>query len=49
MANWTWSPDGVASFVAAPELTIPGNRMGVFPGVRDRDMDDLLTYLDTQK
>ena len=49
MANWTWSPDGVASFVAAPGLSIPGNRMGVFPGVSDRDMDDLLTFLETQK
>jgi cytochrome c len=49
MANWTWSPDGVASFVAAPALTIPGNRMGVFQGVSDRDLDDLVTYLDTQR
>src|ERR1700761_5175695 len=25
MANWTWSPDGIASFVVAPGKTIPGN------------------------
>jgi cytochrome c len=49
MANWTWSPDGIASFVVAPALTIPGNRMGVFPGVADRDLDDLIAYLATQK
>lgn len=49
MANWTWSPDGIASFVAAPEKTIPGNRMGVFQGIADRDEQDLLAYLSTQK
>lgn len=49
MANWTWSPDGIASFVAAPEKTIPGNRMGVFQGIAQSDEQDLLAYLDTQK
>jgi cytochrome c len=49
IANWTWSADGVASFAVAPGLTIPGNRMGVFPGVADRDVDDLTAYLATQK
>jgi cytochrome c len=49
MANWTWSPDGIASFVVAPALTIPGNRMSVFPGVADRDVDDLTAYMATQK
>jgi cytochrome c len=49
MANWTWSPDGIASFVVAPALTIPGNRMSVFPGVADGDVEDLLAYLATQK
>ena len=49
MAIWTWSPDAVASFVAAPGLTIPGNKMSVFPGVPDSELDDLLAYLATQK
>ena len=49
MANWTWSPDGIASFVAAPEKAIPGNRMGVFQGIAERDEQDLLAYLATQK
>jgi cytochrome c len=49
MAIWTWSPDAIASFVAAPALTIPGNRMSVFPGVADADLDDLVAYLATQK
>ena len=49
MATWTWSPDGIASFVVAPALTIPGNRMGVFQGIADADADDLTAYLDTQK
>ncbi len=49
MATWTWSPDGIASFAAAPALTIPGNRMSVFQGVADADMDDLIAYLSMQK
>jgi cytochrome c len=49
MANWTWSPDGIASFVVAPGKTIPGNRMGVFQGVADKDLDDLIAYLAAQK
>jgi cytochrome c len=49
MANWTWSPDGIASFVAAPAKTIPGNRMGVFQGIAERDEQDLLAYLALQK
>ncbi|WP_066515344.1 c-type cytochrome [Bradyrhizobium macuxiense] len=49
MAIWTWSPDTIASFVAAPGLTIPGNKMSVFPGVADSDLDDLIAYLAAQK
>jgi cytochrome c len=49
MANWTWSPDGIASFVVAPGKTIPGNRMGVFQGVADKDLDDLIAYVAAQK
>ena len=49
MATWTWSPDGIASFVAAPALTIPGNKMAVFPGVAERDMDDLMAYVASRR
>jgi cytochrome c len=49
LATWTWSPDGIASFVVAPALTIPGNKMGVFQGIADADADDLTAYLATQK
>lgn len=49
MANWTWSPDGIASFVAAPALTIAGNKMSVFQGVADSDLDDLIAYIAAQK
>ncbi len=49
MATWTWSPDGIASFIARPALTIPGNRMSVFQGVADKDMDDLLAFIAAQK
>ena len=49
MATWTWSPDGIASFVVAPALTIPGNKMAAFQGIADADADDLIAYLATQK
>jgi cytochrome c len=49
MATWTWSPDAIASFVAAPGLTIPGNKMSVFPGVPDSELDDLMAYLAAQQ
>jgi cytochrome c len=49
MATWTWSPDGIASFVAAPGLTIPGNKMSVFQGVADSELDDLIAYVAAQK
>jgi cytochrome c len=49
MATWTWSPDAIASFVIAPRLTIPGNKMSVFQGVPDSELDDLIAYLAGQK
>lgn len=49
MAIWTWSPDAIASFVIAPALTIPGNKMSVFQGVPDSELDDLIAYLAAQK
>jgi cytochrome c len=49
LVNWTWSADGIASFIVAPAATIPGNRMEVFQGVADTDVDDLLAFLSTQK
>jgi len=49
VANWTWSPDSVRSFIIAPAKVIPGNKMAVFQGVADRDLDDLIAFLETQK
>ncbi|MBU6464396.1 MAG: c-type cytochrome [Bradyrhizobium sp.] len=49
MATWIWTPDRVASFVVAPAATIPGNKMSVFQGVADSDLDDLIAYLAAQK
>lgn len=45
MANWTWSPEGIASFIIAPAATVPGNRMSVFQGVSDKDLDDIIAYI----
>ena len=49
MAIWTWSPDAIASFVVAPALTIPGNKMSVFQGVSESEVDNLIAYLAAQK
>jgi cytochrome c len=49
MANWTWSPDGIASFIVAPAKTIPGNRMAIFQGVADKDLEDIIAYVAAQK
>jgi cytochrome c1 len=40
---------GVASFIAAPQAAIPGNKMGVFQGVSDKDGKDIIAFLATQK
>lgn len=49
IANWTWNPGSIASFIVAPGLAIPGNRMAVFQGVADKDLDGIIAYLSTQK
>jgi cytochrome c len=49
LANWSWSPDGIASFIIAPAATVPGNRMSVFQGVSDKDLDDIIAYLAIQR
>jgi cytochrome c len=48
-ANWTWSAESIASFIRAPGMMIPGSRMGVFQGVADKDLDDVVAYLAQQK
>ncbi|WGR68627.1 MULTISPECIES: c-type cytochrome [unclassified Bradyrhizobium] len=48
-ATWTWGADEIASFVLAPDLMIPGNRMSVFQGIADSQLDDLIAYVTAQK
>jgi len=48
-ANWTWSAASIASFIRAPATMIPGTRMGVFQGIADKDLDDVVAYLARQK
>ena len=48
-ATWSWSDSGVASFIAAPEAAIPGNKMGVFQGVSDKDGQNIAAFLATRK
>jgi cytochrome c len=48
-ANWTWSAESIAAFIRAPGMMIPGTRMGVFQGVADKDLADVIAYLAQQK
>ena len=36
-------------WISLPSVMIPGTAMGVFPGVSDRDKDDIVAYLAAQK
>ena len=48
-ANWMWSAESIAAFIRAPGMMIPGTRMGVFQGVADKDLADVIAYLAQQK
>jgi cytochrome c len=48
-ANWIWNPDTIASFVAAPGVMVPGNKMSVFQGVADSQINDLIAFVAAQK
>ena len=36
-------------WIALPAVMVPGTAMGVFPGVSDRDKDDIVAYVAAQK
>jgi cytochrome c len=49
IATFDWSEGLLGPWIALPAVMIPGTAMGVFPGVSDRDKDDIVAYLAAQK
>jgi cytochrome c len=48
-ASWDWSAEVLESWISSPSQMVPGTTMGVFQGVSERDRDDIVAYLATQR
>ena len=44
-----WTEGLLGPWIALPAVMVPGTSMGVFPGVADRDKDDIVAYVAAQK
>jgi cytochrome c len=48
-ATFEWSEGLLGPWISLPATMVPGTTMGVFPGVAERDKDDIVAYLATLK
>src|SRR5262245_42845534 len=48
-ATFEWTEGLLGPWIALPAVMVPGTAMGVFPGVSDRDKDDIVAYVAAQK
>ena len=48
-AQWSWNAETLKAWILGPTHMVPGTTMGVFQGVADRDSDDIIAYLDSQR
>jgi cytochrome c len=48
-ASWEWNEDALGGWISSPGTMVPGTTMGVFQGVADRDKNDIIAYLASQK
>jgi cytochrome c len=48
-ATFEWTEGLLGPWISLPATMVPGTSMGVFPGVSDRDKDDIVAYLAAQK
>jgi cytochrome c len=48
-ANFEWSEGLLGPWIALPAVMVPGTAMATFPGVSDRDKDDIVAYVAAQK
>ena len=49
IATFEWTEGLLGPWIALPSVMVPGTAMGVFPGVSDRDKDDIVAYVAAQK
>jgi cytochrome c len=49
IATFEWTEGLLGPWIALPSVMIPGTTMGTFPGVSDRDKDDIVAYVAAQK
>ena len=48
-ATFEWTEGLLGPWIALPAFMVPGTAMAVFPGVSDRDKDDIVAYVAAQK
>ena len=48
-ATFEWTEGLLGPWISLPAVMVPGTAMGNFPGVADRDKDDIVAYLAAQK
>jgi cytochrome c len=49
IATFEWTEGLLGPWIALPSVMIPGTAMATFPGVSDRDKDDIVAYVAAQK
>ena len=49
IATFEWTEGLLGPWIALPSVMIPGTTMGTFPGVSDRDKDNIVAYVAAQK
>jgi cytochrome c len=48
-ATFEWTEGLLGPWISLPSVMVPGTAMAPFPGVSDRDKDDIIAYLAAQK
>jgi cytochrome c len=48
-ATFEWNDGLLGPWISLPAVMVPGTAMAPFPGVADRDKDDIIAYLAAQK
>jgi cytochrome c len=48
-ATFEWNEGLLGPWIALPSVMVPGTAMATFPGVSDRDKDDIVAYVAAQK
>lgn len=46
-ASWNWEDGLLAAWISSPGRMVPGTGMTVFPGVAEKDRNNIVAYLDS--